>query len=315
VRAAADVREVRRRAHALRTPPLPSADLTFVVNLDAGRCRAAGPTRVREIIRAVRPNRPIDIVITTAEALPEAIIRAAERGAPGVAVVGGDGTARTALQLLSDRGVPVLPLPGGSLNRLARAVSGATSLRRALTAAPAFEPFWLPGGRVGRRRFFVASGYGAAMRASAAREALRAGAPAAAWRALRAATARGLAADLVIGEREATAAFALASPGPLDAAFGLAPDAERTAIEIVAARPSNAIDLAAIAIGAVNGGSRRHPALSVARTLRVAVRGEGPVPALFDGEADLLPPSFELRFEARAGLALRPVGRDGRAVP
>jgi len=53
--------------------------------------------------------------------LAGAVRQAASERPPFVAVVGGDGTLRTAAPVLADAGVPMLPVPGGTFNHFAKA--------------------------------------------------------------------------------------------------------------------------------------------------------------------------------------------------
>lgn len=282
-------------------------DLAYVVNMDAGFSRKLGFARTLEAIRLAMPNRAIDLTVTQANGLSEAVLRAAERRPPAVAVVGGDGTARTALQLLTPLGVPVVPLPGGSLNRLSRAVFKSGSMRAALLGLQDGAVAWLPGARIGARTFFVASGYGNGMRLNALREFVRQGRLGDAWRVFDDARSGLLDRRLRVDGQDEASVLALVSIGALDAAFGLAPPAARRELEVAVACPQGWRDAVGILATALRGTWRTHRSVSVRATQSIRLSSAwGPIPALLDGEPDLLPHQFDIAFDARAGLVYAP---------
>jgi len=65
--------------------------------------------------------------------LEAALEKAAAEDVPFVAVVGGDGTQRTAARIFAERGVTMLPVPGGTRNHFAKAL-GLSDLDVAATA-------------------------------------------------------------------------------------------------------------------------------------------------------------------------------------
>jgi Sphingosine kinase and enzymes related to eukaryotic diacylglycerol kinase len=89
-------------------------------------------------------------------------------------VLGGDGTIRTAAEACTGTDTYLLPLPGGTLNMLPRALYGDVSWQDALRttlAAPSTKT--LSGGRTGGELFFVAAIVGAPGLWMEARESLR----------------------------------------------------------------------------------------------------------------------------------------------
>ena len=89
-------------------------------------------------------------------------------------VLGGDGTIRTAAEACNGTGIYLLPLAGGTLNMLPRALYGDVSWQDALKstlAAPSIKA--LSGGRIGDELFFVAAIVGAPGLWMEARESLR----------------------------------------------------------------------------------------------------------------------------------------------
>jgi hypothetical protein len=101
-------------------------------------------------------------------------LRKPETHKPEVLVVlGGDGTIRTAVEACAGTGTYFLPLPGGTLNVLPRALYGDSPWQEALKETLA-NPLTkeLSGGRVRRNVFFVAAVVGAPGLWMEAREAI-----------------------------------------------------------------------------------------------------------------------------------------------
>src|SRR5438132_6453225 len=77
-------------------------------------------------------------------------------------VLGGDGTIRTAAEACAERGSYLIPLPGGTMNMLPRALYGDIPWEEALRntlADPSVKA--LSGGRIADKQFFVAAILGA----------------------------------------------------------------------------------------------------------------------------------------------------------
>jgi len=91
-------------------------------------------------------------------------------------VLGGDGTIRTAAEACAEKGSYLIPLPGGTMNMLPRAlygnVSWEESLKKTLTS-PSTKV--LSGGRVANKRFFIAAIVGAPALWTQPRESMRGG--------------------------------------------------------------------------------------------------------------------------------------------
>src|SRR5437764_12494474 len=77
-------------------------------------------------------------------------------------VLGGDGTIRTAAEACAEKGSYLIPLPGGTMNMLPRALYGNVSWEEALKntlAAPSLKV--LSGGRIAGKQFLIAAIVGA----------------------------------------------------------------------------------------------------------------------------------------------------------
>lgn len=283
--------------------------IALVVNADAGSVRRLGRERLDPLIKTALGDTPAEVLWTPREALEEALAEALAGRPDVLAVLGGDGTARSAIT--AARGlVPVAPLPGGTLNRLARVVFGGRDLQACIAALRDGRACELPAGRIGPRRFFVVCGFGPLMELDRAREDWRgSGRLSAVWPRVTALGRRAFEPDLAwsVGEEEHSAAALVVALGPVDAAFGLGRAGERTELEAAGARLSGWRDLAGLGLGVAVRRWRRRRSLDVARGVAIQVSSRrGPVYALLDGERCLLPPRFTVRFEPRAALVWAP---------
>jgi diacylglycerol kinase family enzyme len=259
-------------------------------------------------------------VWTSTQELRGVLEQVASEGAEAVAVIGGDGTARTALEILTPRGIPVIPLPGGTLNRLSRQVLGTAGLRQGLRAAlDTGQVRPLCGARLGGHRFFVASGYGAAMQLQAVREAVRAGGLRAGLERLAALSPGLFGRPLVAtaGQTDAQARLAdgaVVAVGSLARSFGLLEPAGclpagTGSLQIGLARWDGWLEMLGLGPAASLGLWPRLARTQWLASDRVQLAfgaGDAPLPALLDGEAVVLDTPAQITFDPAAGLILAP---------
>lgn len=288
----------------------PAQRIVVFVNRGAQRVRLQGH---RAIERALHAALGRDLVAVYAEkrGRMHARLEALAREKPtAVVVVGGDGTARTALEILTPAGVPVAPLPGGTLNRLPRLVFGHASLTRSIEDLREAGPRALPGGRIGEHRFFVAAGFGGLMRMHAVREAARDDIGAAAnilgrvWGRLFGPPLHWHRGD----EAWRKANALLVGVGPLDQALGLrAPVGVAQGLEAAAGRFGGWFDVARVMGAAVWGNWRRHHLIDHELTPTLEIQGPANViQGLLDGERVRLPAQFRVQFDPACGMAWGP---------
>src|SRR6266496_4817024 len=111
-----------------------------------------------------------------AEEMDRSFAEATEQKLEVLIVLGGDGTIRTAAETCAEKGTYLIPLPGGTMNMLPRALYGNLSWEEALTktlTAPSTKV--LSGGRVANKRFFIAAIVGAPALWTQPRESMREG--------------------------------------------------------------------------------------------------------------------------------------------
>jgi diacylglycerol kinase family enzyme len=293
---------------ATLTPHVAIRKVAVVVNVAAGSVGPGAPAAASAILERfglvadVRAPAPADV----AAALVSAI---AER--PDLLVVlAGDGTARAAAALCGPIGPLMLPLPGGTMNLLPRALYGPVDWRQALTAALARGvPRVVGGGEIGGRPFYVAAIMGSPALWAPAREAARQRRLGQALQRARLALRSLLTSKLrfsldgVAGRAEAlTLMCPLVSKAMTD----------ETALEAAAIDVSEAGELVRVGLrtlavelfGPRAGDWRDDPAVSIGLCRNGRVWAHGPIPAVLDGEPHLLPRQVKVRFVKNAFRAL-----------
>jgi diacylglycerol kinase family enzyme len=134
--------------------------LVAVLNTASGSVTARAEQDVRAIFDQAGLGHA-EVVCAAPTAL-EATLDDAVARADVLVVLGGDGTIRTAAEKSGEARNMLIPLPGGTMNMLPRALYGARDWRQALRdtlAAP--EVHCVSGGRAGDHAFFVAALVGA----------------------------------------------------------------------------------------------------------------------------------------------------------
>ncbi len=253
-----------------------------VLNTSSGSCDANSADQTRAIFDgAGLPNAE---VVCADPAGLDAALKQAIADADVVVVLGGDGTIRTAAEMCGAGGKYVVPLPGGTMNMLPKALYGQRDWRAALTdtlAAPAIHN--VSGGKAGEHAFFVAAMLGAPTLWADAREAIRAGHFGEALRRAATATRRSFSeplqyqfGDSLRGKAEAVAVVCPLISRVMD-------EAERS-LEAAALDPTGAGDAVRLGIHALFDDWRDDPKVSRAKVKKIEVAGHGFVPTIMDGE-------------------------------
>jgi len=215
-------------------------------------------------------------------------------------VLGGDGTIRTAAEACTGTSTYLIPLPGGTLNVLPRALYGDSSWQEALKETltnPLTKE--LSAGRVGDKIFFVAAVVGAPGLWMEAREALREG------DILNAVGKAGVAFEAMFD----TAIQYFISPelsGEAEVVAVICPlvseqlsDSEQT-LEAAAIDVENATELLGLATAAAFGKWRHHKSVTLTKTHRVTVRSKKDIPLFLDGERVKVGHEAEISFAPHA---------------
>jgi len=224
-------------------------------------------------------------------------------------VLGGDGTIRTAAEACSRRGTHLLPLPGGTMNMLPRALYGDVSWENALKNTLA-DPVTkvLSGGRVEDNQFFVAAIVGAPALWVEALESIREG-------------------DIVDTIKTGTFAFqemfdtkvqyfiSSETNGEAEVVAVICPliseqmaESEQ-ALEAAVINVENAVELIGLATAAAVGKWRDTQRITVSKTTRVAVQSSKDIPIFLDGERVKVGKKAEISFVPSAVNVIVPAQR------
>jgi diacylglycerol kinase family enzyme len=215
-------------------------------------------------------------------------------------VLGGDGTIRTAAQKCAEEGPYLIPLAGGTMNMLPRALYGDVSWEDALKntlAAPSVKV--LSGGRVADKQFFVAAIVGAPSLWAGPRESLREG-------DIVGAIEKGSVAFQKMFETKVQYLISGGKKGEAEAVALICPliseemsDSEQ-ALEAAVIDVESAAEVIGLATAAAFGKWRDDRNILLTKTKRVAVQSSKDIPATLDGERVNLGRSAEIDFVSKA---------------
>ena len=221
-------------------------------------------------------------------------------------VLGGDGTIRTASEICGAERSYLIPLPGGTMNMLAKALYGDLSWEDALDktlAAP--SPKELSGGRVADKQFLIAAIVGAPALWTEARESIR-------ERDIGDAIEKGTAAFRNMFETKVWYFISGEKKGEAEAVALICPliseqmsDSEQ-ALEVAVVDVESASEVIGLLSAAMFGKWRDHRNIVLAKTKRVSVQSSKDIPATLDGEIVNLGTSAEINFVSRALTVLVP---------
>lgn len=144
-----------------------------VINRDSGYVMARSPALVRAMLENATRGDLGMLHMVSGPAIGDALERAFAAKPDAVIVLGGDGSARAAAAHAYRTGVPVIPLPGGTMNLLPRRLYGEGDPAECLRAALEGEVRWLDAGCVDDHLFFLQGFFGVAPDIARAREAAR----------------------------------------------------------------------------------------------------------------------------------------------
>jgi diacylglycerol kinase family enzyme len=278
--------------------------LTALLNTASGSFTPAAPKEVQAIFEAAGLAQ-VNVVCVSPAGLESALDEAVA-GCDVLAVLGGDGTIRSAAEKSGRANTILIPLPGGTMNMLPRALYGARDWREALSATLADpELHCISGGRAGDHAFYVAALVGAPTLWADAREAVRHGHLLEAMRRASTALRRGMSEplDYVFDGRTTGSAEAVAVMCPLVSKV-LAED--EPSLEAAAIDTRTMAELLRLGLNTLLNDWRADPAVVRMLVRRVTVTGHGRVPVILDGERVKLGRRVEIEFTATAFRSLVP---------
>jgi diacylglycerol kinase family enzyme len=270
-----------------------------IINTSSGGCDAQSEAEMVDILKRAGVTN-CNSWCGGSDQIERAFEEAAKHKPDMLVVLGGDGTIRTAAEACTRTDVYLLPLPGGTLNMLPRALYGDASWQDALKetlANPVAKG--LSGGRVVDELFFVAAVVGAPGLWMEAREAIREGAilnavgkAGVAFEAMFDTTIQYFISPEVSGEAEVVAIICpLVSEQMSDSEQAL----EAAAIDV-----ENAAELLGLATAAAFGKWRDDGTVTLSKTDRVTVKSNKNIPLFLDGERVKAGRNAEITFLPRA---------------
>jgi diacylglycerol kinase family enzyme len=221
-------------------------------------------------------------------------------------VLGGDGTIRTAAEVCAEKGPYLIPLPGGTMNMLPRALYGDVAWEESLEntlAAPSLKV--LSGGRIAGKQFLIAAIVGAPALLVEPRESMREGnivdaieKGSVAFRKMFETKIQYLISGEMKGEAEAVALICPLISEQMS-------DSEQ-ALEAAVVDVESAAEVVRLATTAAFGKWRDDRNILLTKTKRVDVQSSKDIPATLDGERVNLGRSAEIDFVPHALTVLVP---------
>ena len=270
-----------------------------IINTSSGGCDSNSEAEMLDIFKRAGVTN-CKMWCGEADQIGRAFREAASCNLQLLVVLGGDGTIRTAAQACAKTRTYLLPLPGGTVNMLSRALHGEASWQDALKKTlpnPAIKE--LSGGRVGNELFFVAALVGAPALWIEARESLREGdigdaveKSAAAVEAMFDKTVQYFVSPEIRDEAEAVAVIC-----PL---VSQEMSESEQALEAAAIDVSNAAELLGLATAAGFGKWRDNQNVKLAKTRQMTVQSSRDIPLFLDGERVKVGRKTEINFVPKA---------------
>jgi len=276
-----------------------------IINTSSGSCDLESEQKMLSILTGAGVVEP-KVWCGEAKEMERFFAEAAGQKLEVLIVLGGDGTIRTAAEACAEKGSYLIPLPGGTMNMLPRAlyrnVSWEEALKKTLTAPSTKR---LSGGRVANKRFFIAAIVGAPALWTQPRESMREGNIAdaikkgsVAFRRMFEAKVQYLISGGAKGETEAVALICPLISEEIS-------DSEQ-ALEAAIIDVESAAEVIGLATTAAFGKWRDYRNILLTKTKRVNVQSTKEIPATLDGEKVNLGRSAEIDFVSRALTALVP---------
>lgn len=156
-----------------RPASCPLERVSLVVNEAAGTASATDIPAMVARVAGVMPGTVVDVLSVSPQELEGALDHAFANKPDVVIVFGGDGTARGAAKRALETQIPLAPLPGGTMNVLAKLVFGHADLAKAIESLPTCTITGLDVGVVGGEPFFLSAAFGFAGPLARLRETIR----------------------------------------------------------------------------------------------------------------------------------------------
>jgi diacylglycerol kinase family enzyme len=284
---------------------LPELKVGAIINTSSGSCDLESEQTMLSILTGAGVVEP-KVWCGEAKEMERFFAEAAGQKLKVLIVLGGDGTIRTAAEACAEKGSYLIPLPGGTMNMLPRALYGNVSWEEALKktlTAPSTK--MLSGGRVANKRFFIAAIVGAPALWTQPRESMREG-------KITDAIKKGSVAFQKMFETRVQYLISGGAKGETEAVALICPliseemsDSEQ-ALEAAIIDVESAAEVIGLASTAAFGKWRDDKNILLTKTKRVDVQSSKEIPATLDGEKANLGRSAEVDFVSQALTVLVP---------
>ena len=279
-----------------------------IINTSSGGCDSESEQKILSILTRAGIVEP-KVWCGEAKEMERSFAEAAGQKLEVLIVLGGDGTIRTAAEACAEKGSYLIPLPGGTMNMLPRALYGDVAWEESLKntlAAPSVKV--LSGGRIAGKQFLIAAIVGAPALLAEPRESMREGnivdaieKGSVAFRKMFETKIEYLISGEMKGEAEAVALICpLISEQMSDSAQAL----EAAVIDV-----ESATEVIGLVSTAAFGKWRDHRNILLTRTKTMRVQSRNDIPAVLDGEKINLGGSAEITFVPKAVTVLVPACR------
>lgn len=273
----------------------------IIVNEKSGSVPEGGQLLLEEAIRELGHEIAFSGKGPCPEDFGEWAVAASEAGADVICVWGGDGTIAAVLQQ-AGADLPILVLPGGTMNMLPKRLHDSQLDWRKVLAAVLANPQaqWISAGEVAGRRFYVAAIFGQLTKLGESREAAREGELLEAVEILASPDIFDIETDLQVeveladGTREFPATAAAVLPS------------ETGGLELAVIAPDSHLDLAAAAMDAMVRGWREGAHFHADNATRIRfeqAKGKG-ISSTVDGEPCVPGAFLEVRYIPKAARVL-----------
>jgi diacylglycerol kinase family enzyme len=276
-----------------------------IINTSSGSCDSESEQKMLSILTGAGVVEP-KVWCGEAKEMERFFAEATGQKLEVLIVLGGDGTIRTAAEACAEKGPYLIPLPGGTMNMLPRALYGNVSWEEALKktlTAPSTKV--LSGGRVANKRFFIAAIVGAPALWIQPRESMREGNIADAIK-------KGTVAFQRMFEAKVQYLISGGAKGETEGVALICPliseemsDSEQ-ALEAATIDVESAAEVIGLATTAAFGKWRDDRNILLTKTKRVNVQSSKEIPAALDGEKVNLGRSAEIDFVSKALTVLVP---------
>jgi diacylglycerol kinase family enzyme len=276
-----------------------------IINTSSGGCDSESEQKIFSILTRAGIVEP-KVWCGEAKEMERSFAEAAGQKLEVLIVLGGDGTIRTAAEVCAEKGPYLIPLPGGTMNMLPRALYGDVAWEESLKntlATPSLKV--LSGGRMAGKQFLIAAIVGAPALLAEPREAMREGniidaidKGSVAFRKMFETKIQYLISGGVKGEAKAVALICPLISEQMS-------DSEQ-ALEAAVIDVESATELIGLVSTAAFGKWRDHRNILLTKTKRVNVQSSKDIPATLDGERVNLGRSADIDFVSRALTVLVP---------